>query len=97
MLLHYFDRFNIAVMYVVEYQKRGLPHAHMLIWLDPVAKSKLNKNIDKYVSAEIPDEKEDPFGYAAVKQYMIHGPCGADFKQSPCMKNNKCTRGFPKK
>lgn len=70
-------------MYVVEYQKRGLPHAHMLIWLDHAAKSRLNKNIDKFISAEIPDEAEDPYGYEAVKQYMIHGPCGVEYNKSP--------------
>lgn len=84
-------------MYVIEYQKRGLPHAHMLIWLDSASKTKLMKNIDKYVCAEIPDESKDPYGYAAVKKYMIHGPCGADYNSSPCMKNNKCTKGFPKR
>ncbi|KAK1368349.1 hypothetical protein POM88_034441 [Heracleum sosnowskyi] len=28
----------IGVMYVVEFQKRGLPHVHMLIWLDKTSK-----------------------------------------------------------
>lgn len=83
-------------MYVVEYQKRGLLHAHMLIWFDPAAKNYFNKNIDKFISAKIPDEDLDPHGYAAVKQYMIHEPCGVEFNKSPCMKDNKCTRGFPK-
>lgn len=84
-------------MYVVEFQKRGLPHAHMLIWLEESAKREVKNNVDKYVSAEIPDEKKDPYGYAAVKQFMIHGPCGAGFDRSPCMKGSKCTRNFPKK
>lgn len=83
-------------MYVVEYQKRGLPHAHMLIWLEESGKKDLKSNIDKYVCAEIPDEEKDPYGYAVVKQFMIHGPCGPGF-QSPCMKGSKCTRKFPKK
>lgn len=84
-------------MYIIEYQKRGLPHTHMLIWLESVSKNKLNKNIDKYVCAEIPDEVVDPYRYADVKQYMIHGPCGVEHNKSPCIKDNKCTRGFPKK
>ncbi|XP_017226413.1 uncharacterized protein LOC108202501 isoform X1 [Daucus carota subsp. sativus] len=87
----------LGVMYVVEFQKRGLPHVHMLIWLDSASKLNLQANVDKYVSAEIPDEKIDPVGHAAVKAFMMHGPCGKEFPKSPCMKQFKCTRHFPKK
>ncbi|XP_063950001.1 uncharacterized protein LOC108221463 [Daucus carota subsp. sativus] len=84
-------------MYVVEFQKRGLPHVHMLIWLDGPSKKFLKENVDKFVSAEIPDPELDPVGYAAVKAYMMHGPCGLQNHKSPCMKNFKCIRHFPKK
>lgn len=84
-------------MYVIEFQKRGLPHVHMLIWLDSESKCHLRANVDKYVSAEIPDPESDPAGYAAVKAFMIHGPCGVENPKSPCMRNNKCSRHFPKK
>ncbi|XP_063939345.1 uncharacterized protein LOC135148359 [Daucus carota subsp. sativus] len=87
----------IGVMYVVEFQKRGLPHVHMLIWLDSESKVKLKRDVDKFVSAEIPDPQIDPAGYEAVKQFMIHGPCGPEFPKSPCMVNHKCSRHFPKK
>lgn len=83
-------------MYVVEFQKRGLPHVHMLIWLDSGAKKNLKSNIDKYVSAEIPDPHEDPAGYEAMKSFMIHGPCGAKNPKSPCMKDFQCIRIFLK-
>ncbi|XP_074356515.1 uncharacterized protein LOC141696245 [Apium graveolens] len=66
----------IGVMYVVEFQKRGLPHVHMLIWLDADSKKNLKQNVDNFVSAEIPDPLLDLVGYAAVKEFMIHGPCG---------------------
>lgn len=84
-------------MYVVEYQKRGLPHAHILVWLDAASLNLLHSNIDKFVGAEIPDFKEDPYGYAAVRQFMIRGPCGTGFEKSPCMRDGKCTKHFPKK
>lgn len=84
-------------MYVVEFQKRGLPHVHMLIWLDNASKFKLRSNVDEFVSAEIPDPDIDPAGYAAVKAFMIHGPYGVEFPKCPCMKDHKCSRHFPKK
>lgn len=84
-------------MYVIEYQKRGLPHAHMLIWLSHSAKKDLRNNIDQFISAEIPDEEKDPVGYDVVKKFMIHGPCGPNYRNSPCMKGLKCGRKFPKK
>ncbi|XP_063949879.1 uncharacterized protein LOC135152724 [Daucus carota subsp. sativus] len=87
----------VGVMYVVEFQKRGLPHVHMLIWLDSASKKYLKNNVDKFVSAEIPDPVKDPVGYAAVKAFMIHGPCGLQNPKSPCMKGMKCIRHFPKK
>ncbi|XP_063941193.1 uncharacterized protein LOC135149410 [Daucus carota subsp. sativus] len=76
----------VGVMYVVEFQKRGLPHVHMLIWLDSKSKIYLKNNVDQFVSAEIPDPVKDPVGYAAVKAFMIHGPCGLQNTNSPCMK-----------
>ncbi|XP_017250901.2 uncharacterized protein LOC108221541 [Daucus carota subsp. sativus] len=82
---------------VGEFQKRGLPHVHMLIWLDSKSKVYLKNNVDKFVSAEIPDPIKDPVGYAAVKAFMIHGPCGLQNTKSPCMKGLKCIRHFPKK
>lgn len=61
-------------MYVVEFQKSGLPHAHILIWLDCTSKAKLKANVDHFVSAEISNPKTDPEGYESVKAFMIHGP-----------------------
>jgi hypothetical protein len=52
--------------------------------------------IDKLISAEIPDKEQDPVAYAAVENYVIHGPCGEANKNSVCMEDNRCTKHFPK-
>ena len=41
-------------------------------------------DIDKVISAEIPNEKEDPELYQLVTELMIHGPCGKDFMKNSC-------------
>lgn len=40
----------IAYVYVIEFQKRGLPHAHILLTLDSTSKIRTKDDIDKYVS-----------------------------------------------
>ena len=46
-------------VYSVEWQKRGLPHAHILVWIVPEDKPRPD-DVDDYVCAEIPDVREDP-------------------------------------
>ncbi|XP_019451814.1 PREDICTED: uncharacterized protein LOC109353911 [Lupinus angustifolius] len=86
----------IAYMYTIEFQKRGLPHAHLLIFLHPTNKYPSPDDIDRIISAEIPNPNDDPELYNLVKSNMIHGPCGSCNKSSPCMKGGKCSRYFPK-
>ncbi|CAN0900850.1 ATP-dependent DNA helicase PIF1 [Linum grandiflorum] len=48
------------------------------------------------ISAELPDPLIDPIGYEAVTKFMLHGPCGEARLTSPCMKDGKCSKFFPK-
>ncbi|CAN1310134.1 ATP-dependent DNA helicase PIF1 [Linum perenne] len=92
---HIFGR-TVAGMHTVEFQKRGLPHVHILVWLANNAKLETQKQIDQIISAQLPNPTEDPIGYASVTKFMIHGPCGIDNPKSPCMVDGKCKKKYPK-
>ena len=109
---------RIASMRVIEFQKRGLPHAHILIILlrrDAITNA---HKVDQIVKAEIPPHYEsinDPnprkqeqkraqalILRALVLKNMVHGPCGKEKPNSPCMYNAQgeitevCHKKFPK-
>ena len=81
----------LAYLYTIEFQKRGLPHAHVLLILARPYKPKTAADYDTIVSAEIPDKNRDPNTYETVVRSMIHGPCGKHKSNAPCMKNGKCS------
>ena len=69
-------------MYTIEFQKRGLPHVHLIVWLDKNGPLGADE-IDKLISAQLPDPSIDPIGFQAVSTFMIHGPCGLANKSCP--------------
>lgn len=72
-----------ALIYVVEFQKHGLPHVHMLLILKP-----------KFVCAEIPS-LDNLHLRKVVLNHMMHDPCGKDNPKCPCMKKGSCKNGYP--
>nr|GEU65446.1 putative PIF1 DNA helicase/replication protein A1-like protein [Tanacetum cinerariifolium] len=84
------------VIYTIEFQKRGLPHCHVLIFLHKDDKISSTDEIDHVISAELPSEVDDPIGFQAVRTHMMHGPCGDQFRSSSCMSRDGCTKGYPK-
>ena len=80
-------------VWVVEYQKRGLPHAHILLILDEKYKLTSVEQYDEYICAEIPDPEKHPRLHEYVEKHMIHGPC---YLYKNCSRDGKCTKYFPK-
>lgn len=84
----------VASVYTIEYQKRGLPHAHIVVIL--ADKADVIEFPDRFTCAELPDPAVSPTLYEYVGKHMLHGPCGAANPRAPCMKDGVCSKGFPK-
>ncbi|CAH1433999.1 unnamed protein product [Lactuca virosa] len=78
-----------AYVYTIEFQKRGLSHSHICLFMHSDNKLPTVEFIDLIISAEIPDKIEDPELYSLVNEFMIHGPCGAENINCPCMVDKK--------
>ena len=64
----------VAWAHVTEFQKRGLPHEHFLLVMEPGSKLKSPDDFDKYILAELPDKKKYPELHKLVCKHMMHGP-----------------------
>nr|KAJ0209704.1 hypothetical protein LSAT_V11C400181780 [Lactuca sativa] len=75
---------------------QSLPHSHICLFMHSDNKLPTVELIDPIISAEIPDRIEDLELYSLVNEFMIHGPCGAENINCPCMVDKKCSKNFPK-
>lgn len=85
-----------AYVYTIEFQKRGLPHVHILVFFDGSDKLLTPEDIDSLISAQWPDPQTEPLLFETVKSCMIHGPCGAANPRARCMEGGRCTKRYPK-
>ena len=101
----------VARTHTIEFQKRGYPHVHIIVWLADKAHM-TPQEIDQIISAEIPDEKvtvtkKDAHGnsyecvetnplHGLVTSKMLHGPCGPMFPFKSCMRDGQCYYGYRK-
>jgi hypothetical protein len=83
-----------ALIYTIEFQKRGLPHAHILLGVAHGDKIRDVSQLDSVISAELP--LNDPALLEKVTSHMIHGPCGPAYRLFPCTKKDgKAVKCFP--
>ena len=96
---------RVAHFMVIEFQKRGLPHAHILLIADSEDKLRTTEDIDSCICAELPPDPDlctVALGFTLEQQTqakelndivltnMIHGPCGVNVNPgSPCMYNKQ--------
>jgi hypothetical protein len=85
-----------TVLYTIEFQKRGLPHVHIIFWVSTDTTQPTPELIDSIITTEIPDRETDALGYVLIAEHMVHGPCGDFNVNAPCMKNGFCSKGYPK-
>ncbi|GBO99804.1 hypothetical protein EVAR_28636_1 [Eumeta japonica] len=78
-------------MYTVEWQKRDVPHAHILIWLETKVRA---EQINDVIQAELSNQEVDPELFDVVKTHMVNGPCGSYNSRFRCMKNGICSERF---
>ncbi|XP_076034583.1 uncharacterized protein LOC143021175 [Oratosquilla oratoria] len=88
-----------AHLYSIEWQKRGLPQVHILLWMEHRVDAEL---VGRIISAEIPDKEKEPRLFETVTTCMIHGPCKCFDESQACCQgksvNGKdlCVKAFPK-
>jgi len=72
-----------------EYQKRGLPHIHLLLIFPPEQKVSTTKDIDSLVSVELSLPKNAPL-FETVTKCLLHELCGKEYPNTPYMVNDVC-------
>ena len=89
---------NKGYVSMIEFQKRGLPHCHMMLWLDEKDAPKTAEDYDKFTCAEFPHATDQKELHNLVKNLMVHGPCTGINEDSPCFdkKAKCCEKNYPK-
>jgi hypothetical protein len=86
----------VADIHVLEWQKRGLLHGHILIILRSQDQMRDNSEYDRIVCVELPDKSTHLELSNIVTSRMLHEPCGALHPSCACMVNGACNKGYPK-
>ncbi|KAJ8372288.1 hypothetical protein AAFF_G00290740 [Aldrovandia affinis] len=87
-------------LFRVEFQARGSPHIHMVVWIedapgvqDPEDCPDVIKFINRYITCQMPDEKADPELHKIVSEVQVH----SRNHSKTCRKGNvSCRFGFPR-
>ena len=90
-------------VWTIEYQKRGLPHLHLLLFLKTDPQFLTAAYVDRFISAELPTE-HDAMGHqlrGIIQNTMVHTHCVGGNEKALCMKDlnpavvSTCHKGYP--
>jgi hypothetical protein len=80
---------TIAGIYFIEFQKRGLPHAHIFIFFIENCKPHTIEDVDYMINVELSNPETKRLAHETVTRCVMHGPCGAAFPNATCMEDGK--------
>lgn len=103
---------RVAIIAVIEFQARGLPHCHIVLMMHPDDRFRTADEVDQWVTAELPRdwrEEDDPVMKEDLRRLeelvvnqMVHGPnCNVD-PTAPCRFDKSgspcdtCQKHYPK-
>ena len=86
---------SLAMIHILEFQKRGLPHAHLVLTFEQDDRLRDAADVDSIISAKIPSHQQFPLLHETILNQMMHSPCDQDNPNCPCMVNNRCSKNFP--
>jgi hypothetical protein len=92
----------VGRVWTIEYQKRGLPHLHLLLFLQDRDFFLREEGLDEVIHTRLPDPNGDPVLLDIVWSVMIHTPCLGYNDNAPCLIRNedtgalRCSKRFPK-
>ena len=93
------------MLWVVEFQKCGLPHVHILVILSEDDQIKISSEVNDIICAELPTDmfQKNSEEYTQsikldqiVLKNMVHGPCGNVNPLSLWFEIGKCKKLYPK-
>jgi hypothetical protein len=81
-------------MGILECQFRGYLHVHWIIGLEHELSE---ADVDRIISARVPNPDSEPELYRLVCSKMVHGPCNAGLTGGHCQSTRigKCSKFFP--
>ena len=91
----------LAITHTIEYQKRGLPHAHILVTIQEQDRCHSANDLDNVVCAEIPPGPSPECNMQENNQRIMLRNLILDQNthhciNNVCVRNNVCKSGYPK-
>ena len=85
----------VAHVHCIEFQFRGTPHMHLLLFLNDSNEPKCAADYNRFCTVAIPGDSQPELRELVLK-YHVHGPCGHFNPKARCMNDGECRFGYPK-